>query len=148
MKHIAILGSTGSIGTQTLDVIRMHPDLMDAVALGCGKNITLAEKQAREFRLELVAVYDETAAADLKVRLKDTDIQVVSGMEGLIRLASFPGADIVVTAIVGMIGIRPTIAAIKKDIALANKRGKPVSQQGILLCLLPKRRAPYPPGRL
>ncbi|HUM84752.1 MAG TPA: 1-deoxy-D-xylulose-5-phosphate reductoisomerase [Lachnospiraceae bacterium] len=123
MKHIAILGSTGSIGTQTLDVIRMHPDLMDAVALGCGKNIALAEKQAREFRPELVAVYDETAAADLKVRLKDTDIQVVSGMEGLIRLASFPGADIVVTAIVGMIGIRPTIAAIKagKDIALANK---------------------------
>lgn len=123
MKNIAILGSTGSIGTQTLDVIRMHRDSMRAVAIACGSKIELAEKQAREFGVRLVAVYDEAAASALGTKLADTDIRVVSGMDGLIEMCQMPEAEIVVTAIVGMIGIRPTIAAINagKDIALANK---------------------------
>ena len=123
MKHIAVLGSTGSIGTQTLDVVRKHPEMMDVVALACGSQIDLIEKQAREFCPELVAVYDEKAASDLAVRLADMNIKVLGGMDGLIEMCRIPSADIVVTAIVGMIGIRPTIAAIEagKDIALANK---------------------------
>ncbi len=123
MKHIAVLGSTGSIGTQTLDVVRKHPEMMNIVALACGSRIDLIEKQAREFCPELVAVYDEKAASDLAVRLADTNIKVLGGMDGLIEMCRIPSADIVVTAIVGMIGIRPTIAAIEagKDIALANK---------------------------
>ena len=123
MKHIAVLGSTGSIGTQTLDVVRKHPEMMDVVALACGSQIDLIEKQAREFHPELVAVYDVKAASDLAVRLSDTNIKVLSGMDGLIEMCRIPSADVVVTAIVGMIGIRPTIAAIEagKDIALANK---------------------------
>ena len=123
MKHIAVLGSTGSIGTQTLDVVRKHPEMMDVVALACGSQIDLIEKQAREFCPELVAVYDEKAASDLAVRLADTNIKVLGGMDGLIEMCRIPSADVVVTAIVGMIGIRPTIAAIEagKDIALANK---------------------------
>ena len=123
MKHIAVLGSTGSIGTQTLDVVRKHPEMMDVVALACGSQIDLIEKQAREFHPELVAVYDVKAASDLAVRLSDTNTKVLSGMDGLIEMCRIPSADVVVTAIVGMIGIRPTIAAIEagKDIALANK---------------------------
>ena len=123
MKNIAVLGSTGSIGTQSLDVIRMHSDTMRAVAIACGSRIELAEQQAREFGVKMVAVFDEDAASTLKVRLSDTNIRVVSGMDGLIEMCQIPEADIVVTAIVGMIGIRPTIAAIEagKDIALANK---------------------------
>ena len=123
MKNIAILGSTGSIGTQSLDVIRMHKDSMRAVAIACGSSIELAEKQAREFGVKMVAVYDEKAAEVLRVRLADTGIRVESGMDGLIEMCRIPEADVVVTAIVGMIGIRPTIAAILagKDIALANK---------------------------
>ncbi|MDO4614763.1 MAG: 1-deoxy-D-xylulose-5-phosphate reductoisomerase, partial [Lachnospiraceae bacterium] len=123
MKRIAVLGSTGSIGTQTLDVVRMHPELLSVAAIGCGSNIEMAEQQAREFKPALVAVYDENRAADLRARLADTACRVVSGMEGLIALATIPEADLVVTAIVGMIGIRPTIAAIEagKDVALANK---------------------------
>ena len=122
-RHLAILGSTGSIGTQTLDVVRMHPDLFKVTALGCGRSIDLVEKQAREFGPSLVAVYDEGQADVLKTRLSDTQIRVVSGMSGLIELASQPEADTVVTAIVGMIGVEPTVAAIEagKDIALANK---------------------------
>lgn len=122
-RHLAILGSTGSIGTQTLDVVRMHPDLFKVTALGCGRSIDLVEKQAREFGPSLVAVYDEGQADVLKMRLSDTQIRVVSGMSGLIELASQPEADTVVTAIVGMIGVEPTVAAIEagKDIALANK---------------------------
>ena len=122
-RHLAILGSTGSIGTQTLDVVRMHPDLFKVTALGCCRSIDLAEKQAREFGPSLVAVYDEGQADVLKTRLSDTNIRVVSGMAGLIELASQPEADTVVTAIVGMIGVEPTVAAIEagKDIALANK---------------------------
>ena len=86
MKNIAVLGSTGSIGTQSLDVIRMHPEMMRAVAIACGSSIDLAEKQAREFGVKLVAVYDENAAAILRTRLADTEIRVVSGMEGLIEM--------------------------------------------------------------
>ena len=122
MKTISVLGSTGSIGTQTLDVVRHHSDLRIA-ALAAGKNITLLEKQIREFSPCLAAVADEEKALDLKARVKDLDVRVVSGMEGLIEAACISQADITVTAIVGMIGIRPTIAAIRagKDIALANK---------------------------
>lgn len=122
MKTISVLGSTGSIGTRTLDVVRHHSDLRIA-ALAAGKNITLLEKQIREFSPCLAAVADEEKALDLKARVKDLDVRVVSGMEGLIEAACISQADITVTAIVGMIGIRPTIAAIRagKDIALANK---------------------------
>ena len=123
MKRIAVLGSTGSIGRQSLDVVRMHPELLSCEAIGLGRNIELGEAQAREFLPKLVAVYDENLANDLRSRLSDTGIRVVSGMEGLIELATLPEVDTVVTGIVGMIGIRPTVAAIEagKDIALANK---------------------------
>ena len=122
MKTISVLGSTGSIGTQTLDVVRHHPDVRVA-ALAAGKNVTLLEQQIREFSPLLAAVADEEKARDLRVRVKDLDVRVVSGMEGMIEAACISGADMTVTAIVGMIGIRPTIAAIRegKDIALANK---------------------------
>ena len=122
MKKISILGSTGSIGTQTLDVIREHGD-MQVVALSCGRNLSLIEKQAREFKPQFVSVSDENNAKKLRTSLADTDIEVGYGMDGLIRCATIEPCDIVVTAIVGMLGIRPTIAAIKakKTIALANK---------------------------
>ncbi len=122
MKKISVLGSTGSIGTQTLDVVREHGD-MQIVALSCGKNLTLIEKQAREFKPLYVSVGNEEDAKQLRTMLADTDIVVGYGMDGLIHCATIDTADIVVTAIVGMLGIRPTIAAIKakKDIALANK---------------------------
>ncbi len=122
MKKISILGSTGSIGTQTLDVIREHGD-MQVVALSCGRNLSLIEKQAREFKPQFVSVSDENDAKKLRTSLADTDIEVGYGMDGLIRCATIEPCDIVVTAIVGMLGIRPTIAAIKakKTIALANK---------------------------
>ena len=122
MKKISVLGSTGSIGTQTLDVVREHGD-MQIVALSCGKNLTLIEKQAREFKPLYVSVGNEEDAKQLRTMLADTDIEVDYGMDGLIHCATIGTADIVVTAIVGMLGIRPTIAAIKakKDIALANK---------------------------
>ena len=121
-KTIAILGSTGSIGTQTLEVVRENGDIQVA-ALSAGANISLLENQIREFHPHLVAVWDEKKAEELKVKVADLTVKVVSGMEGLLELAVLPEADILVTAIVGMIGIRPTIAAIKagKDIALANK---------------------------
>lgn len=123
MKRIAVLGSTGSIGVQTLDVVRHMSGSMEVTALGCRSSIDLLERQVREFHPRLAAVYDEAAASDLRVRIADTETTVVSGMDGLIRMCSEEESDIVVTAIVGMIGIRPTIAAIKagKDIALANK---------------------------
>lgn len=122
MKKIAILGSTGSIGTQTLDVVRANGDIQ-VMGISAGRNITKLEEQAREFSPKLVAVWDEKAAEDLKVRLHDTDIKIVSGMEGLLELTSMEEVEILVTAIVGMLGIRPTIQAIRsgKDIALANK---------------------------
>jgi 1-deoxy-D-xylulose-5-phosphate reductoisomerase len=122
MKHVAIIGSTGSIGTQTLEIARWNQDIK-ICALSAGRNIDLLEKQAREFRPEIVGLWDEKLADELKDRLKDMDIRIVSGMDGLIEIAEYKTSDILVTAIVGMIGIRPTVAAIKagKDIALANK---------------------------
>lgn len=122
MKKIAILGSTGSIGTQTLDVVRANQDIQ-VLGISAGRNVKMLEKQVREFHPSLVAVWDETAAADLAVRISDTQTKVVSGMEGLVELARMPETDILVTAVVGMIGIRPTMEGIRagKDIALANK---------------------------
>lgn len=122
MKKIAILGSTGSIGTQTLEIVRDNPDL-EVVGLAAGANIDLFEKQVREFRPKLVSLQSEKACKDLKERLADIQIEIVCGMDGLIRIAEMEESDVLVTAIVGMIGIRPTIAAINqhKDIALANK---------------------------
>ena len=122
MKKAAILGSTGSIGTQTLEIARRNKDIK-ITALAAGSNITLLEEQIREFRPKLAAVWDEEKAAQLKDRVRDLDVKVVSGMDGLLEAASEPESDILVTAIVGMIGILPTIEAIKagKDIALANK---------------------------
>lgn len=122
MKKIAILGSTGSIGTQTLEVARTNQDI-EVTALAAGRNITLLEQQLREFRPKLAAVWDEEDAKTLRTAVKDLDVRVLSGMDGLIEVCTEPSAEIVVTAIVGMIGIRPTIAAMEagKDIALANK---------------------------
>ena len=122
MKKIAILGSTGSIGTQTLEVARENGDLQ-ITALAAGNNIELLEKQIREFHPGLVAVWKEEKAKELKDRVKDLNVKVVCGMDGLLEVATEPSSEILVTAIVGMIGIRPTIAAMKagKDIALANK---------------------------
>lgn len=122
MKTIAVLGSTGSIGTQTLEVARTNGDLKIA-ALAAGRNIKMLEAQIREFSPRVAAVWEEEAAKELRLAVADLDVKIVSGMEGLLEICTLPEAEIVVTAIVGMIGIRPTIAAIKagKDIALANK---------------------------
>lgn len=122
MKNIAILGSTGSIGTQTLEIVRNNPDLNVRV-LACNSNIKLFELQVREFKPDICVVYDEKAAIELKNVIKDTDVRVLSGMDGLIEAAVYEPVEIVETSMVGMIGIRPTIAAIEahKDIALANK---------------------------
>ena len=122
MKQVAILGSTGSIGTQTLEVIRHHSDLQVA-ALAASASVEKMEEQIREFRPQIVNMWTEEAAADLRTRIADLDVKVLSGMEGLLEIAVMPKAQVLVTAIVGMIGIKPTIAAIKagKDIALANK---------------------------
>lgn len=122
MRTIAIIGSTGSIGTQTLDVVRANADIRVG-ALAAGDNIELLEKQVREFKPELVSVKSEDKAKSLKIALSDFNCKIVYGMEGLIEVATYKYAELVVTAIVGMIGIRPTIEAIKagKDIALANK---------------------------
>lgn len=122
MKKIAILGSTGSIGTQTLEVVDEQGDI-EVVAISCGKNIELVEKQVRKYRPKLVSVWDEKDALDLKTRLSNLSVRIEYGMEGLISVATIEESEILVTAIVGMLGIRPTIAAIKagKSIALANK---------------------------
>ncbi len=123
MKKIAILGSTGSIGTQTLEVARYYHEDIQVTALAAGNNITLLEQQIREFHPSLVAVWKEENAAKLRTQVADSSVKVVSGMEGLLEVATQAESEILVTAIVGMIGIQPTIAAIKagKDIALANK---------------------------
>ncbi len=123
MKKIAILGSTGSIGTQTLDIVRNYSEELQVVALAAGSNVELLEKQVREFRPKVVAMWSEKASLDLKQRISDLEVEVLSGMEGLLAIAVLPEVEVLVTAIVGMIGIRPTIEAIKagKDIALANK---------------------------
>lgn len=122
MKKISILGSTGSIGTQTLAVIEEHQEF-EVVALACGNNITLMEKQMRRWKPKLAAVWDEKAAAQLRVSTADLGIPVLAGMDGLMEVAVCEESDILVTAIVGMLGIRPSIAAIRagKNIALANK---------------------------
>ncbi len=122
MKKIGILGSTGSIGTQTLEIVRSNPDLQ-VIALAAGSNVSLMEQQVRKFHPMLAVMGSEEAAADLKNRIADTDTRVSAGMEGMLELAILPQMEVLVTAIVGMIGIRPTIAAIKagKTIALANK---------------------------
>ena len=122
MKKIAILGSTGSIGTQTLDIVREQGDIQ-VVAMAAGSNISLLEAQMREFKPSLVSVWDEKKAKELRTNTKDLGIKIVSGMEGLLEVSVIPESEILVTAIVGMLGIRPTIAAIKagKKIALANK---------------------------
>ena len=122
MKKIAVLGSTGSIGTQTLEVVSNNGDI-EVSALAAGSNVELLEKQIRKFRPKTAAVWTESGALELKRAVRDIDVNIVSGMDGLIEVCTEPSAEIVVTAIVGMIGILPTIAAMKagKDIALANK---------------------------
>lgn len=122
MKKIAILGSTGSIGTQTLDVVRQNSDLQ-VIALAINSSVEVLERQIREFRPRIVCVYKEEKAEQLRKLVADLDVKVTTGMDGLIECACYEEVEIVVTAMVGMIGIRPTIAAIraKKDIALANK---------------------------
>ena len=122
MNKLAILGSTGSIGTQALDIVRANPDI-EVCVLAAGSNVVLMESQIREFRPKIAVLYDEKAAADLAKRVADVQVRVLSGMDGLIEAAEYEESEMVLTSMVGMIGIRPTIAAIKagKDIALANK---------------------------
>lgn len=122
MKKIAILGSTGSIGTQTLDVVRNHPELQ-VVALAAGSSVEKMEEQIREFHPTIAGMWTEETAKDLRTKVSDLNVKIVSGMEGLLEIATMEESRVLVTAIVGMIGIRPTIAAIRagKDIALANK---------------------------
>ena len=136
--NISILGSTGSIGTQTLDVVREHPEFK-VTSLSCGRNIKLLEEQIREFQPAFVSVSDEKDALDLRSRIRDTKTKVYSGMEGLIAVAEDPDSELLVTGIVGMLGIRPTIAAIKagKKIALANK--ETLVTAGHLIMLLAKK---------
>ena len=123
MRKIVLLGSTGSIGTQTLDVVRNNKSELEIIGLAANTRVSDVEAQVREFGPKYVCMYDEKAAEDLKVRIADLDVKVYSGMDGLLELSSAPEADTVLTAVVGMIGIRPTIRAIEsgKDIALANK---------------------------
>ena len=122
MRNIGILGSTGSIGTQTLEIVRENNDL-NVVSIAAKSSINKLEEQVREFKPDIVCVYDEKAASQFKVMISDTNTKVVSGMEGLIEAATYKSAELVVTAFVGMIGIVPTVEAIKagKNIALANK---------------------------
>ena len=123
MKRIAVLGSTGSIGTQTLDVVRANREELCVTALAAGRSVSKMEEQIREFRPGLACMWSKEAAEELKIKVADLDVTVLSGMEGLMEIASDPSSDVLLTAVVGMIGIRPTIAAIEagKDIALANK---------------------------
>lgn len=145
MKKIAILGSTGSIGTQTLEIVRNNADL-SVVALAAGRNVELMEKQIREFAPKLAVMWSKEAAEDLRARIKDTDAKVACGMEGLIEAATLPEAEVLVTAIVGMIGIRPTIAAINagKTIALANKETL-VCAGHIIMSLIKEKKVPLLP---
>lgn len=145
MKRIAILGSTGSIGTQTLQIVRDNNDL-EVVALAALKNVKLMEQQVREFHPKIVCMCDENAGRILKTMIADTTTKVVVGMDGLIEIATFKDSDILVTAIVGMIGIRATIAAIKhgKTIALANKETL-VTAGHIIMPLAEKMNVPILP---
>lgn len=123
MKKIAVLGSTGSIGTQTLDVVRNHKDVLEVTALAAGRNVELMEQQIREFMPRVAVMWDRRAAEALRLAAADLPVRILSGMDGLLEICTMPDVHTVVTAMVGMIGIRPTIAAIEagKDIALANK---------------------------
>lgn len=123
MKKIAILGSTGSIGTQTLEIVRSYAEELRVVALAAGSSVELLEKQIREFKPLIAGLWEESAAQDLRQRVRDMDVRIVSGMEGLLEIAAMEEAEAVVTAVVGMIGVRPTLTAIEhgKDIMLANK---------------------------
>ena len=140
-----ILGSTGSIGTQTLEIVRSNPDFK-VIALAAGSNVDLMEKQAREFQPELCVMWTEEAAKELRLRLSDTSVTVLAGMDGLLTLAVMPEIQILVTAIVGMIGLRPTIAAIEagKIIALANKETL-VTAGHIIMPLAAKMEVPILP---
>ena len=144
-RKIGILGSTGSIGTQTLEIVRSNPDFK-VIALAAGSNVDLMEKQAREFQPELCVMWTEEAAKELRLRLSDTSVTVLAGMDGLLTLAVMPEIQILVTAIVGMIGLRPTIAAIKagKIIALANKETL-VTAGHIIIPLAAKMQVPILP---
>ncbi|MEG0614328.1 MAG: 1-deoxy-D-xylulose-5-phosphate reductoisomerase, partial [Oscillospiraceae bacterium] len=121
MKTISILGSTGSIGTQALDVARAHK--IKVKALAANSNVSLLEQQTREFSSKFVCVFDEKYYSDLKIKLADTDAKVLCGMEGLCEIAELDGIDIMVNSVMGMVGLLPTLKAIEKgtDIALANK---------------------------
>lgn len=145
MRKIAILGSTGSIGTQTLEVVREQKDLK-ITALAAGSNIHLLEKQIREFHPKIAAVWEEKKALELKAKVKDLDVKIESGMEGLLSVATETESEILVTAIVGMLGIRPTIAAIQsgKAIALANKETL-VTAGHIIMPLAKKHHVPILP---
>ena len=145
MKRIAILGSTGSIGTQTLEIVRANPDLQ-VVALAAGTSVDKIEEQVREFHPLIVGMWSEQAANDLKARIADLPVKVVSGMDGLLEIAVMPQSEVLVTAIVGMIGIRPTIAAIEagKAIALANKETQ-VTAGHIIMPLAKKCNVPILP---
>ena len=144
-RKIGILGSTGSIGTQTLEIVRSNPDFK-VIALAAGSNVDLMEKQAREFQPELCVMWTEEAAKELRLRLSDTSVTVLAGMDGLLTLAVMPEIQILVTAIVGMIGLRPTIAAIKAGtiIALANKETL-VTAGHIIIPLAAKMQVPILP---
>lgn len=145
MKKIAILGSTGSIGTQTLEIVRGQKDI-EVCALAAGRNAALLEAQIREFHPEIAALWDEKAAASLRESVKDLPVKILSGMEGLLEIAVMPEMEILVTAIVGMLGIRPTIAAIEegKTIALANKETL-VTAGHIIMPLAKEKQAPILP---
>lgn len=123
MKNIVVLGSTGSIGTQTLEIVDAYPDRLQIVALAAGSNVEKIEPQIRKYHPKKVVMFDEAAAKDLKTKVADLDVMVLAGMSGLIEICTMEEADVILTAVVGMIGITPTIEAIKagKDIALANK---------------------------
>lgn len=145
MKKIAILGSTGSIGTQTLDIVRNNSDLQ-VVSLAAGSNTDLMEKQIREFLPKTVVMWSEAAAANLKLKIADLNVKVLSGMDGLLEIAVMEEMEVLVTAIVGMIGIKPTIAAIEagKTIALANKETL-VTAGHIIMPLAAEKQVPILP---
>ena len=145
IKRIGVLGSTGSIGTQTLEIVRNNKDLQ-VTALAAGTSVTLMEQQIREFLPQFAVMWTEEAARDLKERVADLPVKVLCGMDGLLTLAAMEDMDILVTAIVGMIGIRPTIAAISagKTIALANKETL-VTAGHIIMPLAAEKKVPILP---
>ena len=147
MKKIVILGSTGSIGTQTLEVVRNQAD-MEVIGLSCGHNIELLEKQIREFKPLYAVVDNQKAASDLKIRIQDCNTKISVGMEGLCSLASCKEANTIVTAVVGMLGIQPTIAGIEsqKTICLANKETL-VTAGHIIMPLVKKKQSVTPSCR-